>query len=269
MEMMLMKQRLAAGLLAAAMTCSLLCPFSAQAEGMSFAQLREKFPDGKYWNHLVGQPNDPDGWTDTPCTHETGSKAECNSFLDGNFIGEQCYGYAMKITYDMYGTSFVQWTQDKELSTIKAGDSIRLNNQYGGHSIVVQEVRGDTVVYTDCNTGYTCQIGWDRTMQLSAVKQRLGFIAHAPYAAGQSPEAARARGDLSGDGTVNASDAALVLIYAAFKGAGGDPGITPDEEQVADVNKDGTINASDAALILIYAAVEGSGGKPDWDRIVK
>ena len=194
---------------------------------------------------------------------------ECNSFLDGNFTGTQCYGYAMKITYDMYGTSFVQWPQDKDLSTIKAGDSIRLLNQYGGHSIVVQEVKNGTVYYTDCNTGSTCQIGWDRTMPLSKVQTRLDYIAHAPYAAPQSGDPVLAKGDLSGDGTVNASDASLVLIYAASKGAGVDPGILPQQETAADVNADSTVNASDAALILIYAAVEGAGGVPDWSSILR
>ena len=94
-------RRIAAGLLAAATAACMLCPLSAQAAGMTFAQLREKYPDGKYWNHLTGQANNPDGWTDTPCSHSTGSKAECNEFIDGRYIGIQCAGYAMKLGYDI------------------------------------------------------------------------------------------------------------------------------------------------------------------------
>ena len=192
---------------------------------------------------------------------------KCNEFIDGRYIGIQCAGYAMKLGYDMYGTSFIQWPQDKDLSTIKPGDSLRLVNQYGGHSIVIQEVQGDRILYTDCNVGSTCQIGWDRTMLLSTAKNKLDYIAHAPYAA--SSGTVRARGDMSGDGIINASDASLVLIYAASKGAGGNPAITPDEEQAADVNRDSIINASDGALILIYAAQSGAGRTPDWNTIVQ
>ena len=66
-------------------------------------------------------------------------------------------------------------------------------------------------------------------------------------------------GDLNGDNTVNASDAAQVLIAAAAIGAGQDPGLTESQMSVADVNGDKTINASDAAVILIYAAAIGAG----------
>ena len=66
-------------------------------------------------------------------------------------------------------------------------------------------------------------------------------------------------GDLNVDNTVNASDAAQVLIAAAAIGAGQDPGLTESQMSVADVNGDKTINASDAAIILIYAAAIGAG----------
>ena len=59
-------------LLAAMLTLCLLIgvlpklalPTQAAAKGLTLEELREKFPDGKYWNG----PN-PDGWTDSPCTH--------------------------------------------------------------------------------------------------------------------------------------------------------------------------------------------------------
>lgn len=68
-----------------------------------------------------------------------------------------------------------------------------------------------------------------------------------------------ALGDLDGSGTVDASDAANVLISAANIGANGDSGLTDVQQTAADVNKDDAINASDAAVILIYAAKRGAG----------
>lgn len=41
----------------------------------------------------------------------------------------------------------------------------------------------------------------------------------------QSELSNRKIGDLNGDGIVNASDAALTLIYAAYSGAGGTSGL--------------------------------------------
>ena len=63
--------------------------------------------------------------------------------------------------------------------------------------------------------------------------------------------------DLNADNTVNASDAAIVLIASAAVGAGDESAAIPAEK--GDVNGDGLVNASDAALILIYAAAVGAG----------
>lgn len=70
-------------------------------------------------------------------------------------------------------------------------------------------------------------------------------------------------GDLNEDGSVNASDAAQVLIAAANLGAGNSSGLTGAQESAADINHDSHINATDAALILIYAAAVG-GGNTDF-----
>ena len=59
--------------------------------GMSLAQLRNKFPAGKYWNH-AGNPgsgsaqNNQDGYTSTPCPKHgnVGSSSQtCNGFAPG------------------------------------------------------------------------------------------------------------------------------------------------------------------------------------------
>ena len=84
------------------------------------------------------------------------------------------------------------------------------------------------------------------------------------------------RGDVDMDGSVTASDAARILIFAAQQGAGGEAHIADAENEafaqfLGDVNGDGItpdLNASDAAFVLIYAAVNGSGNTPDWQKIL-
>ncbi|MBR3630643.1 MAG: leucine-rich repeat protein [Oscillospiraceae bacterium] len=68
-------------------------------------------------------------------------------------------------------------------------------------------------------------------------------------------------GDVNGDTTINASDAATVLIAAAAAGAGRELGLTEAQIRAADVNEDSTVNASDAAVILIYSAAVGAGNE--------
>ncbi len=68
-------------------------------------------------------------------------------------------------------------------------------------------------------------------------------------------------GDVNGDTTINASDAANVLIAAAAAGAGRELGLTEAQIRAADVNEDSTVNASDAAVILIYSAAVGAGNE--------
>ena len=64
--------------------------------------------------------------------------------------------------------------------------------------------------------------------------------------------------DNNSDGSVNASDAAAILVYASLQGAGADMSDVSGEEHM-DVNGDGIINATDAAVILEISAKIGSG----------
>ena len=74
-------------------------------------------------------------------------------------------------------------------------------------------------------------------------------------------------GDVNGDSTVNASDAAQVLIHAASVGAGKAGTLTKLRALSGNVSRDFELNATDAARILIYAAIEGAGGEADFGRI--
>jgi hypothetical protein len=97
------------------------------------------------------------------------------------------------------------------------------------------------------------------------------------------------KGDANLDGTVDAADAATVLTFAAYRGAGGFISLVSQELSgresgnshlfayyLADVNgqsrnggADGSaLDAGDAANILQYAAIAGSGITPEWDTIL-
>lgn len=69
---------------------------------------------------------------------------------------------------------------------------------------------------------------------------------------------AAATGDVSTDMTINASDAAQILIEAAVRGAST---LGYAQRLAADVNHDSAVNATDAAIVLRYAAAVGAGDK--------
>lgn len=74
------------------------------------------------------------------------------------------------------------------------------------------------------------------------------------------PESPVSLGNLNGDNSIDATDAAFLLSAAAAAGAGGESGLTAEQIKAADLNGDGAFDASDAALILMYAAYSGAGG---------
>lgn len=75
-------------------------------------------------------------------------------------------------------------------------------------------------------------------------------------------------GDVSGDGSINAHDAAMILIEAARIGTGGQSSLTSIQQKVADVNGDGIINAVDASAILRYAAGVGTGKNDPIEKYI-
>ncbi|MBP0973723.1 MAG: leucine-rich repeat protein [Oscillospiraceae bacterium] len=121
---------------------------------------------------------------------------------------------------------------------------------YGAYDTIANS---SSVRYTGVIKGYE-----GSTAQSYAEKHNYTFesLGAAPTA---EPTEEQALGDLDGDTTVNASDAAKVLIAAAAMGAGEASGLTEAQIKAADVNTDNTVNASDAAIILIYSAAVGAG----------
>lgn len=178
-----MKRRIMCLLLTLLLLAALLPIPQAEAARprISLSDLREKFPNGMYWNHHGGY-NNSNGYSSTPCLHAHGAcdyygSCGCNSF-DGAI---QCMGYAYKLGYDYYGTSVKTWPRAYSLANLKPGDVLRINDDR--HSLFVTAVTDTTVTYTDCNMDKHCGIRWDVVVSRSYLAGLLTYVSVAPYAA--------------------------------------------------------------------------------------
>lgn len=99
---------------------------------------------------------------------------------------------------------------------------------------------------------------WEEVIVSSENDPLLAAMFH--YGSSQIVEVEYALGDVNLDTIINASDAAAILTAAAAAGAGGESGLSAEQEVAADLNADGAFDASDAALVLQYAAYIGAGG---------
>lgn len=121
--------------------------------------LREKFPDGMYWNRESASVNNADGYTDKPC--EPGHTDKRDNTFDGTV---QCHGFALKLGYDLFGIHASYWERHYDLDKVVVGDLIRYRNR---HTVMVTGVYDDGFTVADCNYYYTCNISWDRWMSKS------------------------------------------------------------------------------------------------------
>ena len=130
-------------------------------------QLRDTFPEGKYWNHMGLESWDQYTVTDTPCQHDMYWDAYCNGYSGGiqelfpQFVPmEQCLGFAALLSDLVFGedapvSTFTDYTQ------LRSGDHIRL--QLSEHSMTVLTVDEDGITVVECNSDYEhCRINWDR-----------------------------------------------------------------------------------------------------------
>ena len=85
----------------------------------------------------------------------------------------------------------------------------------------------------------------------------------------ESEEDNTVTGDVNGDGTVNISDATLVLTLYASDAAGiVIDGVTEEQRLAADINGDGSVTISDATAILTYYSETAAGLDPSWEDII-
>lgn len=72
-------------------------------------------------------------------------------------------------------------------------------------------------------------------------------------------------GDVNYDGTVNSSDASLVLAEYGHIQTGGKLTFTETQKKAADVNGDSKTDSTDASKILEYYSAISTGKTPPWD----
>ena len=147
--------------------------------------LRSRFPQGWYWNHKVTANSNvgdnlmanwdesfSDSVTQSPCATHNGpgavGKYDCN-FFDG---GIQCFGFAGKIFYEVFGQRKSQLPQRTDKYNVMQGDYIRINNNT--HSAVVLSRSGNTINVVECNldqagASYNCYIRWDATYSVDSI----------------------------------------------------------------------------------------------------
>lgn len=141
---------------------------------LSITDLRTKFPDGKYWNHVGMTSNNEDGYTSSPCPSHS-STATCNCF--SKWSSWQCMGFAYKCAWDTTGSNAHYWnsyTNKSALDSVKVGDVIRYNND--GHTVFVIAVSGSNVTIVEANWGGRCIINWDRTISISTLKSSFTWL---------------------------------------------------------------------------------------------
>lgn len=143
-------------------------------------ELQNKFPNGKYWNHVGISGDNSDGYTSSPCDatlhkikdgrHTNGTNGcTCNHFAcKGHLSAAQCMGFANKLGYDVFGDT--TWTlhtnSGKAYQEIKVGDIVRIS---GSHSVFIIAKNGNVVTVGEANYRPNCEISWGRTIDLTTV----------------------------------------------------------------------------------------------------
>ncbi len=124
-------------------------------------ELRAKFPEGMYWNHMGFDPyltNNSEIVTGIPCEHELFNMTYCNNYVLGNVRGYQCDGFARKMSDLVFTPQAPMIDYDYEFDKVKIGDYIRYNDI---HTIFVIGKGADYIDTVEVNYGGTCKIHWD------------------------------------------------------------------------------------------------------------
>lgn len=146
--------------------------------------LKDKYPSGASWNHLVGAVNDDNCITSSNCSsliHLSDDSVRSSSWCNGSYgvyqgaticnennsySSSQCFGFALKVASDVFGSTPINgsgWTLYTSYSSaggFQAGDYVRVS----GHSFFVTGVSGNVVNVIHCN------YSWDN------VKYRCGIV---------------------------------------------------------------------------------------------
>ncbi len=76
-------------------------------------------------------------------------------------------------------------------------------------------------------------------------------------------------GDVDRSGSIDSSDASIVLQEYALLATGQSGKLTAEQTRSADVNSDGSVDSSDASTILSYYAYTATGGRDPFDLFIE
>ena len=174
--------------------------------GMALDQLKAKFPDGAYWNHVVTDWSNngdelkarwddsfADSYTWTPCATHNGTASVGQVDCNACYGAIQCKGFANKLSYDAFGSHCVDWGTVSAWNC-KSGDVIHYyasdTDPEWGHWAMVIGRSGSTVYFGEANRGGNCKISWGRAMNIGSFSSSTCYSApyELPPSSGNLPE---------------------------------------------------------------------------------
>ena len=133
-----------------------------------FRELQNRFRDGEYWNHYNASDYSHTGTIPCHCSYTCAGNCSCECgqfYYNGQWVAGQCHGYALRLAYEIYGSNANTWATNTSIDSVRPGDIIRFWND--GHSVMVTNVNGDNITFTDCNRAGPCKVAWNVTWKKS------------------------------------------------------------------------------------------------------
>ena len=91
--------------------------------------------------------------------------------------GYQCHGYGINLFDWLFQQCAMCHQTGNNAYNLYVGDMVRVDNNT--HTILIQDIVGDTIYYTDANWGWTGTVRWDVSISRSDLQNRLTYVCHA------------------------------------------------------------------------------------------
>ena len=181
---------------------------------------------------------------------------ECSVLQSVTILNPSCDIYADKRTICNTQSGFSGMIIGAFGSTAQAfADQYQYQFSAAGSSNITPTEPVTTTAVTTTSTTVTTQT--TTTTQTTAAPQETTTATETTADPGN--HSSLALGDVNADKTINAKDAAEILIAAAKIGTNRPTGLSAEKETAADVDCNHVINSRDASAVLRYAAAIGAG----------
>lgn len=138
---------------------------------------KNKFPNGKYWNHKGRSTGDEDDYSYIACNHiqdKVNENLYCSTVKDSKGkVFHQCGGFAYKLAKDIWQTTEFYSNAIDSTYEPKVGDNVRFEvpvedktktkkaSNTQPHSIFITGISGDKITFAECNGDLEdCKICW-------------------------------------------------------------------------------------------------------------